>query len=191
GGDAVELAGEGDVLRGREGGHEVEVLEDVADAAAPQPSAAVLVERVDLLARDLDRARRRRVEPAREGQERRLARARGAHDGDELAEAHLEVDAPQRVHLGLAVAVDARHARQAQQDGPAHRAPPETAPVDAGPPCEPASIDGDRPVAPDSARAMRASTWSSQRTSASVANTRLSSTSAHVRSGPCSAARRV
>src|SRR5690606_25585825 len=42
GGDAVELAGEGDVLRGREGGHEVEVLEDVADAAAPQPSAAVL-----------------------------------------------------------------------------------------------------------------------------------------------------
>ena len=54
---------------------------------------------------------RRAVEPGEQVHERRLARARRAHDGRELADGDLERDAAQRVHGRLALAVLAGDAR--------------------------------------------------------------------------------
>ena len=56
-------------------------------------------------AADLHAPVRRAVEPGEQVHERRLARARGAHDGGELADGDLERDAAQRVHGRLALAV--------------------------------------------------------------------------------------
>ena len=58
-----------------------------------------------------------RVQAADDVHRRRLARAAGPHDGDELAGLDVQVHAAQRLHLGLALAVDAGDAAQADQRG--------------------------------------------------------------------------
>ena len=70
--------------------------------------APLIVEGRDADAVDDDLARRRKVEAAQQVEHRRLAGARAAHDGDELAALDREGDAPQRLDLALAqrVALD-------------------------------------------------------------------------------------
>ena len=58
------------------------------------------------------RAARRLVEAGEDVHQRRLARARRAHDRDELARLDVERDAAQRVDGGLALAVAARDVRR-------------------------------------------------------------------------------
>ena len=67
---------------------------------------------------------RRAVEPGQQVHERRLAGARRAHDGRELADGDLEGDAAQRVHRRLALAVLAGDApwRRPRCRGPARAA---------------------------------------------------------------------
>ncbi len=60
--------------------------------------SARVVERAQLGAGDRDRARGRLVEAREQVHQRGLARARRAHDGDELAGAHVEIDTAERVH---------------------------------------------------------------------------------------------
>ena len=68
------------------------------------PSSSV----VELGAGDRDRARGRLVEPGEHVHQRRLARARRAHHGDELARRTSTLDAAQGVDRGLALAIAAR-----------------------------------------------------------------------------------
>ena len=74
-----------DVLFGGEHRQQVEELEDKADVLPAQARQLAVVERGDLGAGDLDRALGRLVEPGEDVHERRLAGARRAHHGDELA----------------------------------------------------------------------------------------------------------
>ena len=74
-----------DVLLGGQHRQEVEELEDEADVLAAQQRHLAVGEALDLLAGDLDRAARRLVECGEQVHQRRLARARRPHDGDQLA----------------------------------------------------------------------------------------------------------
>ena len=104
---AGELEREDDVLLGREHGEEVEELEDEADVLAPELGQLGVPELRDGGAVDLDLALGRAVEAGEDVHERRLAGARRAHDGGELAALDVERDAAQRSHRGVALAVDA------------------------------------------------------------------------------------
>ena len=64
-----------------------------AELSGGQQQRVAVVEVGDLDAVELDRARGRAVEPGEQVHERGLARARGTHDGRELADGHLERDA--------------------------------------------------------------------------------------------------
>src|SRR3990172_8438040 len=94
------------VLDGRRPPEEVESLEDETDLLIPDVGELVLAELVDLLAVEEVRAARGIVEAAEDIHQRRLPRARGAHDGDHLAACNLEVDPGERHHLVSAGAVD-------------------------------------------------------------------------------------
>ena len=78
---------------------------ELVDEAQVLVAQAPLLGRVDLrdvLAVQLDAAGGRRVEPAHQVQQRALARARGADDGQRLAGAHVEVDAVQHGQVDAA-----------------------------------------------------------------------------------------
>ena len=81
---AGERQRQDDVLRGGQDRDEVERLEDEAQAVAPQPRQALVVEAGQLLPVDHDGARRRLVEPGEQVHQRRLPGARRAHDRREL-----------------------------------------------------------------------------------------------------------
>ena len=132
-----------------------------------------LVERGQVGALDPDRAGRRGVEAAGQGQERRLAGAGRTHHGDELAGVGAEGDAAQGVHLGRALAVDARDGGEVE-DG-VHRGAPSVALAAVAVPVR---------TSPRSTAARRslASQWSSQRTSASASKTSESRTRLQARS---------
>ena len=68
-----------------ERGHEVVGLEDEADLVAPHQRELLLVHRADLVVAEEHLARRDPVEAGEAVQQRRLARARRAHDRGELA----------------------------------------------------------------------------------------------------------
>src|SRR2546427_28168 len=76
---------EGDVLRRREGGHEVVGLEHEADPVAPQPGQLRVGERSELHVADEHVAVGQVVEAGEAVEEGRLARPGGAHDGGEAA----------------------------------------------------------------------------------------------------------
>ena len=90
-----------DVLERARAREQVEALEDEADALAAEARAIRLVEPGDVDALEEVAAAGRPVEAAEDRHQRRLARARGAHDGDELARFDGEADAAQRVHLDV------------------------------------------------------------------------------------------
>ena len=85
--------GQRDVLGRGQRRHQVEVLEDEADAVAPQPGEPGVVELPDVLTAHVGRARGRPVQARHAVHERRLARAGRAHDGREPAalECHADV----------------------------------------------------------------------------------------------------
>src|SRR5262249_17579970 len=91
-----------DVLERREDRDQVVELEDVADGARAPPRERRLGELRHVLALDEDGASRRTVDPGEDVEERRLARAGGAHEREELARRHVEVDAAEDVHLLVA-----------------------------------------------------------------------------------------
>ena len=97
-----------DVLLRRQRRQQVERLEDEADVLAAQARELAVVHARDVLAGDVDRARAGRVEAGEQVHQRRLARARRAHDGGELAGREVERDAAQRVDGRVALAVRAR-----------------------------------------------------------------------------------
>ena len=99
--DAGERQGERNVVLGRHRGDEVERLEDRADPLQPVVREVAVGKLAQRQARAIDMARRGAVEAAHQGQERALAAARRAHDGDELAWPDVERDVPQcgDVHL--------------------------------------------------------------------------------------------
>jgi len=88
---------------------QVEALEDEAEAVAAEPAERHRAEPPQVLAVDLHAARRRAVEPADQVEERALSRARRPGHGGELPGRDHEVDATQRRHGDLAVAVDLGH----------------------------------------------------------------------------------
>ena len=79
-----------DVLERGQRRHQVEELEDEADLLAAQARQRVFVERGDVDAVDQDLARRRRVEPGDEPEQRGLAAARRPDDRQALAVGHVE-----------------------------------------------------------------------------------------------------
>ena len=90
------------VLLGGQHRQQVEELEDEADVRPAQLRQLVVGHRRDVVAGDLDGAVGRLVEAGEDVHERRLARARRAHDGDELALRDVERDAAERVDGGVA-----------------------------------------------------------------------------------------
>ncbi|MPL92315.1 hypothetical protein SDC9_38413 [bioreactor metagenome] len=90
-------------------------LEDEAEMLAPQPGERVGVEHADILAGKAVAAGTRPVETAQNVHQRRLARARGADDRDELARPDIEIDVAQdgdRLLAGQEGAADAAHGNQ-------------------------------------------------------------------------------
>ena len=86
---------ERDVLDDREVREEVPLLEHEADAAAHARDGALVVglAGAERVAAHAHRAGVGALEPVEAAQQRRLARARRAHDGDRLARAHAQRDA--------------------------------------------------------------------------------------------------
>jgi len=92
---ARELQGQLHVLEGREHRDQVVELEDEPHVGGPPAGQLRLVEGRDVDAADDDRAAVDLVDPGDEIEQRALARARGAHQREELAFADVEVDVPQ------------------------------------------------------------------------------------------------
>ena len=103
-----ELERQHDVLGRREHREQVEELEDEADVVAAQHRQLRVVEAADVDAGDRDLARGRLVEAGEDVHQRRLARARRAHDGGQAAGGDVDRDAAQGVdgRVALAVAAD-------------------------------------------------------------------------------------
>ena len=77
-------------------------LVDEAQMPVAQPALLGRIDAGDVLAVQLDAARRGRIEPAHQVQQRALARAGGADDGQRLAHAHVQVDAMQHGEIDAA-----------------------------------------------------------------------------------------
>jgi hypothetical protein len=90
-----ELEGQHRILERGERGQQLEGLEDEADRAPAQLGARILVERKELDPLDRDAALARRVEAGENREQRRLALARGADDGERFPGRDLEVDLAQ------------------------------------------------------------------------------------------------
>ncbi len=99
---AGELERQRDVLGRGQHRQQVEELEDEADVVAAQLRQLVVVHARDVLAGDGDLTRGGLVEAGEDVHERRLARARGAHDGGQPTTSDVERDAAQGVDGGVA-----------------------------------------------------------------------------------------
>ena len=104
--------GQGHVLQHGHALEQVEELEDQAHVAAAHPGQVVLAPPGHQLAGDLDLALVRRVQPGHQVQQRGLAAAGRAHQGDEVARLDGQVHPPQRPDrrvLGLEGLAHAAH----------------------------------------------------------------------------------
>ena len=113
-----------DVLQRRGARQQVEVLEDEADRLVAEVRQLVVGEAGDVLPLQQVAAGGGAVEAAEQVHQRRLARARGPHDGDELALRDLERDAAERRQLDVAHPVDLGDVLQLDQGGLGHLVPP-------------------------------------------------------------------
>ena len=102
---AVHEHGQAHVLDNVEHRHEVVELVDQPDLAAAEDGELLVGALEDVLAVQVDGARRGPVHAADHVQQRRLARARAADDGHELARRHAEAHVVERAHGGVAGAV--------------------------------------------------------------------------------------
>ena len=102
---AVEIEGQEDVRHRVERRHEVERLEDEADASPAKHREVEVAEARDLGVADPRPSAGGGVEARHDVHERRLARARRAHDRGELAAADADPHAVERPHLALSGAV--------------------------------------------------------------------------------------
>ena len=93
-------------------GHEVKELEDEADLLAAQLRERVLAESGDVGAVDQDLAGARRVEAGDQPEQRRLAAARGADDGQEAAGGNREIERMQNRQWTAAALDRLRYAAQ-------------------------------------------------------------------------------
>ena len=91
-----------DILDGAGAGQKVEALEDEAEPLAADAGEVRLAQPRDIDALEEIVAAGRPVEAAENGHQRRFARARRAHDGDELAALDRQADAAQRFDLDVA-----------------------------------------------------------------------------------------
>ncbi|MCY1235436.1 hypothetical protein D9M72_480520 [compost metagenome] len=97
--------------------HQLERLEHKADMPAPQRRALVLVQCIQILPVQAHRARAGQVQPGQQPQQRRLARAGGAHDGQRFArrdgKGHLVQNRQRtcRVGYGLSKGLDGKNGR--------------------------------------------------------------------------------
>ena len=98
-----------DVLDGVQHRDEVIELEDEADVAAAPVGQLALGQRRQIGARDRDLARGDAVDAGDQVQQRRLARAGRAHQRDELALGHVEVDAVEDLDLLRVALIDLAH----------------------------------------------------------------------------------
>src|SRR5690606_16310014 len=114
---ARELEGQQDVLLGREHRQQVEGLEDETDALTTQERQRVVTEARERGLAEVHGPARRGVEAREQVHERRLARARRAHDRGEGARLEVDVDAREGVHGGGALAVDLLQAAGADGRG--------------------------------------------------------------------------
>ncbi len=93
----AQLQRQRDVVLDGHPGKQVRVLED--DTELLHHRIVALVAGPELLAADLDGARRRPQQPRNDAQQRRLPAAGGAEQDEEFARADVEIDAGQRQHL--------------------------------------------------------------------------------------------
>ncbi|GAB3801642.1 hypothetical protein GCM10027605_19510 [Micromonospora zhanjiangensis] len=114
---AVQLQWQRDVLPGGQAAQQVEILEDVADAAPAQLGQRPAAQRPQLTALHQDPPRRRAVQPAGQVQQGRLARAGGTHHGDQFARPDGETHPGQRMHGRGAGAVGPVHVPQVEHLG--------------------------------------------------------------------------
>jgi hypothetical protein len=91
-----------DILDGAGAGQEIEALENKAEPFAADAGEVRFAQRRDIDALQEIMAAGRQVEAAENIHERRLARARRAHDGDELAGLDGQADAAERFDLDIA-----------------------------------------------------------------------------------------
>src|SRR6202035_3995879 len=100
-----------DVLGRREGGEEVEELEDHADVVASERRPILILECVHVDALDRDRPLIGRLEPAEHVEERALAAPARAHDRDEIARPDGQRNAANRLTRRPAHPVDLMETR--------------------------------------------------------------------------------
>jgi hypothetical protein len=103
-GHARQFHRRGDILARGHRGQQVERLQDNADPPAPRGGEAILVERGKILARNHQGAPGCALQPGKHGQQRRLARAGGAEQGDGLAGHDGQVDPLENVDAGTVLA---------------------------------------------------------------------------------------
>ena len=110
---AGDVQGQRDVLQRGQRRHQVERLEDEADAVAAQLGEPLVVERGQLGVADVDRAGGGGVETGDTVHEGRLAGAGRPHDRGELAAGEVDGDAVEGADLRVAFAVDLARSRRA------------------------------------------------------------------------------
>jgi hypothetical protein len=101
---AGDREGERDVLLRRQHGQQVEGLEDEADLLPAQLGQVLVVERRDLGAVDLNRARSRPVKPGEAVHEGGLPGSGRTHDRGELPPPEADAHVVERMDRGLTVA---------------------------------------------------------------------------------------
>ncbi len=102
--EVCRLQAERDVLDHRAVGEQAEVLEDHRDAVAAQLAQRGRIGGHHVVAEDADLARRRLDQPDQRADERRLARAREAHDDEHLAGPDVERDVADRHRVAALLA---------------------------------------------------------------------------------------
>ena len=112
----------------RSSGDQVERLEDEADLLVPDHRQLVVIELADIGAVEEVAACRRHVQATDDVHESGLARAAGAHDGDELAFADMHVDTAQRLDVDLAHPIGLGD--PLERDHPPIRTPPPGLPLE-------------------------------------------------------------
>src|SRR5690606_39558002 len=149
-----------DVFRRARGGQQMILLEDEAEGVATQEGAPVGIEAGDVLAGEPVAAAARAIEAAEHVHQGRLARARRAHDRDELAALDAKRHAAQRMDREFAGAVgppdvlELDQGRRLGRAGPDHARPPRRSAACAG---------GHGPTTTRSPASSPLSTWAEMR----------------------------